>query len=180
MGAVTVTTTALSYDDLAQRLGVTVASARRLVHRRRWQKSRANDGRALVQVPQKFLDRRSDSHHDDHDDSHDGTPGDSHPASHQDSPDVSHSDTVAAVLARLTVAQAELVELAQRLGAAEDELATLRPERERAERRADEAATVPVLREALSELKAEREHWQLLAMHLMQRRRRWWSWRRAG
>jgi hypothetical protein len=45
---------------------------------------------------------------------------------------------------------------------------------------AAEAATVPVLREALSELKAEREHWQLLAMHLMQRRRRWWSWRRAG
>ena len=55
-----------------------------------------------------------------------------------------------------------------------------RPERERAERLAAEAATVPVLREALSELKAEREHWQLLATDLMQRRRRWWPWRRAG
>jgi hypothetical protein len=180
MGAVTVTTTALSYDDLAQRLGVTVASARRLVHRRRWQKIRGNDGRALVQVPQEFLDRRSDSHHDDHDDSHDGSPGDSHRASHQGSPDDSHSDTLAAVLARLTAAQAELVELSRRLGVAEGELEVLRPERERAERLAAEAATVPVLREALSELKAEREHWQLLAMDLMQRRRRWWSWRRAG
>jgi hypothetical protein len=56
-------------------------------------------------------------------------------------------------------------------------LETLRPERERL---AAEAATVPVLREALSELKAEREHWQLLATDLMQRRRRWWPWRRAG
>jgi hypothetical protein len=126
-----VTTTALSYDDLARRLGVTVASARRLVHRRRWQKSRANDGRALVQVPQEFLDLRSDSHHDDHDDSHDGSPSDSHHPSHQGSSDASHSDNVAAVLARLTVAQAELVELSRRLGVAEGELEILRPERER-------------------------------------------------
>ena len=65
-----------------------------------------------------------------------------------------------------------------------------RPERERAERLAVETATVPVLREALNELKAERDHWQLLATDLMQRRRRWlagrslgegwWPWRRAG
>jgi hypothetical protein len=34
--------------------------------------------------------------------------------------------------------------------------------------------------EALNELKAERDHWQLLATDLMQRRRRWWPWRRAG
>ena len=87
---------------------------------------------------------------------------------------------MAAVLARLTAAQGELVEMARRLGAAEGELEILRPERERAERLAAEAATVPVLREALSELKAEREHWQLLATDLMQRRRRWWPWRRAS
>ena len=49
-----------------------------------------------------------------------------------------------------------------------------RPERERAERL---AATVPVLREALNEL---RDYWQLLATDLMRRRRRWWPWRRAG
>ena len=87
---------------------------------------------------------------------------------------------MAVVLARLAVAQAELVELSRRLGVAEGELEILRPERERAARLAAEAATVPVLREALSELKAEREHWQLLATDLMQRRRRWWPWRRTG
>jgi hypothetical protein len=42
------------------------------------------------------------------------------------------------------------------------------------------AATVPVLREALNEPMAERDHWQLLATDLMRRRRRWWSWRRVG
>jgi hypothetical protein len=84
------------------------------------------------------------------------------------------------VLARLSVAQAELVEVSRRLGAAGGELEVLRSQRERAERLAVEAATVLVLREALSELRAERDHWQLLATDLMQRRRRWWSWRRAG
>ena len=52
------TTLALSYDEIARRLGITIASARRLVHRRRWQKTRSNDGRALVQVPVEFLDSR--------------------------------------------------------------------------------------------------------------------------
>jgi hypothetical protein len=54
-------TLALSYDELADRLGITVASARRLVLRRRWSKGRGNDGRAIVQVPEEFLERRSDS-----------------------------------------------------------------------------------------------------------------------
>ena len=52
------TTLALAYDEIARRLGITIASARRLVHRRRWQKTRSNDGRALVQVPVEFLDSR--------------------------------------------------------------------------------------------------------------------------
>ena len=77
----------------------------------------------------------------------------------------------------LTVMADHVATLKAALAKAEGELETLRPERERL---AAEAATVPVLREALSELKAEREHWQLLAMDLMQRRRRWWPWRRAG
>jgi hypothetical protein len=77
----------------------------------------------------------------------------------------------------LTVMADHVATLKTALAKAEGELETLRPERERL---AAEAATVPVLREALSELKAEREHWQLLATDLMQRRRRWWPWRRAG
>jgi hypothetical protein len=48
------------------------------------------------------------------------------------------------VLARLTVAEAELVEVSRRLGAAGGELEVLRSQRERAERLAVEAATVLV------------------------------------
>ena len=77
----------------------------------------------------------------------------------------------------LTVLADHVATLKAALAKAEGEIEVLRPERERL---AVEAATVPVLREALSELKAEREHWQLLATDLMQRRQRWWPWRRAG
>ena len=58
IGQAQMTTLALSYDEIERRLGITIASARRLVHRRRWQKTRSNDGRALVQVPVEFLDSR--------------------------------------------------------------------------------------------------------------------------
>jgi hypothetical protein len=80
----------------------------------------------------------------------------------------------------LTVLADHVATLKAALAKAESELEIRRPEPERAERLAVETATAPVLREALSELKAERDHWQLLATDLMQRRRRWWSWRQAS
>src|SRR6476620_11502627 len=70
-----VTTAAMTYDEIARTLGIEVASARRLVHRKRWAKTKGNDGRAVVQVPAEALDRRHDSphdrRHDGHDDGHD-------------------------------------------------------------------------------------------------------------
>ena len=77
----------------------------------------------------------------------------------------------------LTVLADHVATLKAALAKGESELEIRRPERERAERLAVETATVQVLREALNEL---RDHWQLLATDLMQHRRRWWSWRRAG
>jgi hypothetical protein len=137
-----VTTLALSYDELAKRLGITIASSRRLVHRRRWMKARGNNGRALVQIPVEFLDSRPD-------DSRSDSPNGHHRDSHQDSPDDSPNG-ISEVLARLTAAQAELVEMARRLGAAEGEVERLRDhlafERERAERLSGEAAGVAGLR----------------------------------
>jgi hypothetical protein len=133
------TTLALSYDEIARRLSITIASARRLVHRRRWQKTRSNDGRALVQVPVEFLDSRPN---DVPSDGPGGRPNGQHD-SHRDSPDDSPNG-VAEVLARLAVLQDELIATTRRLGAAEGELAVLRgnlaTERERAERLAGEAA----------------------------------------
>jgi hypothetical protein len=142
-----VTTRALSYDEIADEFGIEVASARRLVHRKRWAKTRGNDGRAIVQVPTEFFERRPhDSPRDEPDDRH------------NDSPDDSPSDSpVSEVLTRLAAAQAELVEMARRLGVAEGELEVLRPERERADRLAVEAAAVPALRDTIAALKTALE-----------------------
>ena len=149
IGQAQMTTLALSYDEIARRLGITIASARRLVHRRRWQKTRSNDGRALVQVPVEFLDSRPS---DSPSDGPGGRPNGQHD-SHRDSPDDSPNG-VAELLARLTAAHAELIEMARRLGAAEGEVERLRGdlafERERAERLAGEAAGAPGLTATLA------------------------------
>lgn len=45
----------LSYDDIADRLRITPASARNLVRRKRWQRRPGNDGRARIAVPDDVL-----------------------------------------------------------------------------------------------------------------------------
>ena len=157
IGTIVVTTRALHYDELAKRLGITIASSRRLVHRRRWMKAKGNDGRALVQIPVEFLDSRpDDSRSDNPSDSPNGSQHDSHQASPDDSP-----NGISEVLARLTAAQAELVEMARRLGAAEGEVERLRDhlafEHERAERLAGEAAGVAGLKATLAALRVALE-----------------------
>src|SRR3954451_2243374 len=92
-------TTALTYEELATRTGMSLASARRLVHRRKWRKAKGNDGRALVQAPNDFLDHHKGKHpgtHDGiHDDNHDGHHR-GHNAAHADP-----SAMMADVMARL-------------------------------------------------------------------------------
>ena len=145
-----VTNLALSYDEIATRLGITIASSRRLVHRKRWMKAKANDGRALVQVPVDFLDSRPDDN-----------PGNGPNGSQHDSPNDSPSDGVVEILARLTAAHAELIEMARRLGAAEGEVERLRDhlafERGRAERLSGEAAGVAGLKATLAAVRVALE-----------------------
>ena len=50
----------LTYDDMAERLGITADSARRLATRHKWPRRPGNDGRALVAVPAERLDRPHD------------------------------------------------------------------------------------------------------------------------
>ena len=53
--------TALHYDELARRLGVTIPTARRMVNRFRWRRTRDNHGRALIHVPDEYLARRAEA-----------------------------------------------------------------------------------------------------------------------
>ena len=55
MGA-DVDTRSLTYAELAEALGITAASAKRLAIRRAWPKSQGNDGKARVMVPVDRLD----------------------------------------------------------------------------------------------------------------------------
>lgn len=48
-------TVALTFADLAKRLGIQVASAKARAARNRWPRTRANDGRTLVAVPSEAL-----------------------------------------------------------------------------------------------------------------------------
>src|SRR3954454_8851725 len=52
----------LSYDELADRLGITKPSARTLCKRHKWPRRAANDGTARVGVPSEYFDGRPLEH----------------------------------------------------------------------------------------------------------------------
>jgi len=54
-------TEVLTYRELADRLGVKLASARKTVQRRRWKRVTGNDSVVRVHVPVEYLRRSSDS-----------------------------------------------------------------------------------------------------------------------
>jgi hypothetical protein len=122
------TTVALSYDDIAERLGISVPSARRLVLRRKWHKMLGNSGRAVIQVPLEFLSEREG----------DGDAGDTTTAVETALATVGEAAlaTVAPVdvgtdlLARLDGLQTEMIDMARRLGGSEGELRAIREERD--------------------------------------------------
>lgn len=170
----TVTSVALTYAELAKRLGIAPDSAKRLALRKRWSKAKGNDGKTIIQVPAEFLPRHADGPGDDQPDSPRNRPGDDQPDGHRDSP-ASVAVTEGALseaMTRLAVAQAELVEMARRLGSVEAKvqglealLAEVRAGRDAAQEHL--RTTQDQLRQALAALPKPAEH------------RRWWPWRRS-
>lgn len=63
-------TESLTYKELAERLGIKLASARRTAMRKKWQRVKGNDGETRVLVPLEVLERRNDNHDDNRDDNH--------------------------------------------------------------------------------------------------------------
>lgn len=54
-------TIALTYRELAERLGIKPESARKTAQRRRWHRTTANDGTTRIHVPVEVLDHPCDS-----------------------------------------------------------------------------------------------------------------------
>jgi hypothetical protein len=127
-------TIAMPYESLAERLGITVASARKLVLRRRWARSTGNSGRTVVLVPEEFLQRRAT-------DSPSPSPTDSHGDSPTDSPSL--GPDARALIALLQGRVAEL----------DGEVKELRPKAARAE----------VLEALLAAEQARVEEWKLVS-----------------
>jgi hypothetical protein len=120
----TATTTPLSYEALADRLGITIATAKRTVHRHRWKRTRDNHGKTVVYVPDEYFARRDENFEaaqrtrqrasDGHDPGHVSGVADGHVSGHI-SGDV--------ILSRLAELQRELAEMARKLGAADNRVA---------------------------------------------------------
>ena len=140
-------TVAMTYEDLADRLRISVPSARRLVLRRRWRKGRGNDGKSVVQVPEEFLQRRDDSRSDD-------APDDGPSATPADPVTVAEPSLVTDLMTRLVAAQDQLVELARRHGASESEANAFKAQVEEA--RAERDAWRRQAEEAMRQLAEQR------------------------
>lgn len=54
-------TVRLTYGELAEVRGISLASARRMVHRHKWPKQVGNDGLSRIAVPAEFATRSADS-----------------------------------------------------------------------------------------------------------------------
>jgi hypothetical protein len=52
----------LTYDELAERLGIERESARQHVKRKHWARQRGNDGKVRIGVPEEVLSARSEPH----------------------------------------------------------------------------------------------------------------------
>lgn len=191
----TMSTTAMSYEEIADRFGITLLSARRMVHRRKWPKTKGNDGRAVVQVPNEFLD----NHHGKHRDDHHGGHTDEHSGQHDDKgtageAEADQSALMADMMARLVTAQDNLAKMAHKLGTAEGEIAALRAQADEARativtltEKASQAETLEALldseRQRVDEWKAVADRFASQAEKLAaaaETRRSWWPWRRSA
>jgi hypothetical protein len=162
----------LTYDELAERLGIGRESARTLVKRKRWARQTGNDGRARIGLPVEELEARSESavRVEQEQDQPGEQAGDRSPDRASE-----HSPEVMAVLTRhIERLEAQLEEALKRAGE-RDELLTQR----------DVLTTqVDALRAALAAAERDRDRWHDVATLKPEpvapvERRSWWR-RLAG
>lgn len=157
----------LTYDELAERLGIERESARTLVKRRRWARRPGNNGKVRIGVPDEALETRD-------------TPGDSSrdepghvPASdpvHPPAPAPDHVPVVVEVLTRHVERLEAQVEAALQRAADRDAVALQRDLL---------TAQIEALRGALEAAGHDRDRWHELATRIPETPRPWWR-RLAG
>jgi len=169
----------LSYDEIAQQLGITKPSARTLAKRHKWPRRPANDGTARVGIPAEYMNGRPLERPEGR--SQGQTP-DQPPERSQDRPEErpldrspDHDATAVAVLARHIERLEAQLDAAMNRAADRDQIAAR-----------CEAITVQVeaLRAALDAANQDRDRWHTAATArppgASRGARSWWPFRRAG
>lgn len=108
----------LTYAELAKALKIKPESATRLAMRKHWQRTKGNDGKVRVTVPEDVLVRA-----DDHPDSHPDDHPDSHPDNQHDNPVHALQAQIARLEGELTGARETICEARARADAAEARIA---------------------------------------------------------
>lgn len=155
----------LTYDELAERLGIERESARTLVKRKRWSRQPGNDGKVRIGVPDECLDAR-------------GAPGTEAGAAPAHVPEADpvqppdHVPVVVEVLTRHVERLEAALEAAQSRAADRDAVATERDLM---------SAQVEALRGALAASEKDRDRWHETATRALEPvpHRPWWI-RMAG
>ena len=167
------TMVAITYEQLADRLGITVHSARRMVNRHRWRKTLDNDGRTLVHAPEVYLAQREAERRAPEAASETA----SEAARETALGAAPQAAPLADLMARLATLQAELAEMAHRAGAAEARVGDLDREltealriitelRGKAFERDRLLGQLEGLQALLEDVKSERERWHVHAERL--------------
>ena len=161
----------LTYDELAERLGIERESARQHVKRKHWARQKGNDGKVRIGVPEEVLSAKSEP----------STEGGTEPVQAPVQPPVQDPGVMAVLTRHIERLETQLEEAIKRAGE-RDELMTQR-DAARAER--DIATTqVEALRAALAAAETDRDRWHNLATapkieSAPAERRSWWR-RLAG
>jgi hypothetical protein len=156
----------MSYNEIASAFSITVASAKTLTRRRRWEKRLGNDGCVRVHVPLDYLqESRQVSPH----------------VSGPDSPHGSVTDgaqPAAGTVEAIAALERHVARLEADMSALSSALMSARSEAEEAKAKVHEEAVVSAaLKATLSVLAEERDRWHAVATTP---RKSWLPWRRAG
>jgi len=142
----------LTYAEIAAALGITRESARQLVIRKRWKRSRGNDGKARIGVPLVALPSERTSRAPS-DRTSDGTSH--HPSPHPSAGTSDHPSEISRNDALLRTLDTLRASLARAEAAADREQARAETASERARLAEIESATVPALRDTIARLESE-------------------------
>jgi len=140
----------LTYDEMAEALGIGRESARVLTQRKRWSRRAGNDGKARIGVPDEEIAARNDAPNGARSDARNATPN--------AAPDYARNEAAPLELIELRVLNARLeaqIEALKAIAVAERE----QTERERQAERERSERERQLLERAIEEARAERNRW---------------------